>query len=160
MKEKYYLAYGSNLNIKELLERCPSAEIVGVTVLRGYSLAFKGNADNYSYLTIEPQETGVVPVGIFMISSEDEESLDRYEGYPSLYGKQYFTIELNGQKVEALIYVMNSEFSYHLPSHEYFVSCLRGYCDFHFDLHILRNAFSNTEVNLERKRQKNNTFDN
>ena len=49
---KYYLAYGSNLNIRQMQMRCPGAKPVGTMVLEDYELLFKGSKTG-SYLTIE-----------------------------------------------------------------------------------------------------------
>jgi gamma-glutamylcyclotransferase (GGCT)/AIG2-like uncharacterized protein YtfP len=143
--KKYYLAYGSNLNL--LRNRCPYIEYVGATVLDGYALAFRGSCDNYAYLTIEPQKDGIVPVGIFKISREEEQALDYYEGFPLLYGKVYMPITIAGEDIEALIYVMNRRYSYHIPSQDYFVECLRGYMHFKFDLTLLSEAFRRSSDN-------------
>ena len=44
MKEKrYYIAYGSNLNVGQMRMRCPSARIIGTSVLKDYELLFKGS---------------------------------------------------------------------------------------------------------------------
>ena len=50
--KKYYLAYGSNLNIPQMQYRCPEARIVGTAVIEGYRLLFNGSKTG-SYLTIE-----------------------------------------------------------------------------------------------------------
>ena len=53
MKEKrYYIAYGSNLNVPQMRMRCPHATILGTSNLKGWELLFKGSKTG-SYLTIE-----------------------------------------------------------------------------------------------------------
>ena len=39
---KYYLAYGSNLNTRQMAHRCPTAVVVGTAVIKDYRLKFKG----------------------------------------------------------------------------------------------------------------------
>jgi len=51
--KKYYLAYGSNLNLTQMKHRCPKAKPIGTINLNGYRLVYKGSAEGYSYLTIE-----------------------------------------------------------------------------------------------------------
>ena len=51
-KKRYYIAYGSNLNLEQMKMRCPTAEVVGVSELKGYKLVFKGALTN-AYATIE-----------------------------------------------------------------------------------------------------------
>ena len=55
MKTRYYIAYGSNLNVEQMKRRCPSARIVGTSEIQNYELLFKGSKTGY-YLTIEPKE--------------------------------------------------------------------------------------------------------
>ena len=52
--KKFYLAYGSNLNVKQMQFRCPDARIVGTAEIPNYQLLFKGSKTG-SYLTIEPK---------------------------------------------------------------------------------------------------------
>ena len=87
MEKRYYIAYGSNLNIPQMRMRCPGARIIGTSVIEGYRLLFKGSRTG-SYLTIEPQEGASVPVAAWAVTEEDEAVLDRYEGFPAFYYKK------------------------------------------------------------------------
>ena len=49
MEKRYYIAYGSNLNIPQMRMRCPGARIIGTSVVEGYRLLFKGSRTG-SYL--------------------------------------------------------------------------------------------------------------
>lgn len=151
MFRKYYLAYGSNLNLDEMQFRCPSATPIGTTILYNHHLVFKGSAEGYSYLTIEKSEGSYVPLGIFSISIFDEKKLDIYEGYQELYHKNYITININGRKIDALIYIMNKEFTYHLPSKRYIETCLEGYRNFGFNPNLIKEALINTKINNKGK---------
>ena len=71
------------------------------TGLQGYELEFRGVA------TIVPNEKSEVPVLIWEIDGRDEHSLDRYEGFPNLYRKELFDINVNGEKKECMAYLMN-----------------------------------------------------
>ena len=46
-KKRYYLAYGSNLNRKQMEMRCPGAKVVGTALLEGYELLFKGSKTGF-----------------------------------------------------------------------------------------------------------------
>lgn len=83
MPKKYYIAYGSNLNVRQMKQRCPSARIIGTANLDGWQLLFKGSQTG-SYLTIEKKKGSTVPVAVWEITAEDEKALDRYEGYRRL----------------------------------------------------------------------------
>lgn len=144
----YYFAYGSNLNLKLMLERCPSARIVGTAELRDFALVFKGDAEGLGYLTIEEEAGSVVPIGIYEIAKEDINALDTYEGYPYLYDKIKVEVRFQNQDVIGNVYVMNSLMNYHLPSVSYFVTCIKGYQHFNFDFVYLRDAFKRTEKRI------------
>ena len=79
--KKFYLAYGSNLNVKQMQFRCPDARIVGTAEIPNYQLLFKGSKTG-SYLTIEPKQGCIVPAAVWSVSERDELALDRYEGIP------------------------------------------------------------------------------
>ena len=143
--KKFYLAYGSNLNLEKMKIRCNKATPIGTIILNNYRLAYKGSEDDYAYLTIEKCENSTVPLGIFAITSRDEKALDKYEGYPGFYYKEYIPIQVNGKIKEAMIYIMNDEYDYHLPSDSYIKTCEKGYDDFGFNKEILREALEYTK---------------
>ena len=102
--EKFYLAYGSNLNLRDMSYRCKNDIPISSTVLTNYILAYKGASDGCVYLTIEPsKDDSIVPVWIFNISFFDEFVLNKYEGYPKLYYKEYLSINTE-EKKRPLIY--------------------------------------------------------
>ena len=114
MKKRYYIAYGSNLNIRQMLMRCPDARVAGTSVIEDYQLLFKGSKTG-SYLTIEPKEGSSVPVAVWSVSETDELALDRYEGYPSFYYKKELQIPITGIRTgkvrvrKAFVYIMHEE---------------------------------------------------
>ncbi len=148
--KKYYLAYGSNLNKEEMKSRCPFAIPVGTSAIQNYRLAFRG-IKNISYLTIEPCEGSLVPVGIYEITPMDEANLDYYEGYPGLYDKQLVKVQFNNKEIEALVYIMANKYSYNLPTTMYISRCLQGYKDFYFSSRFLYNALEFTSDNIPKK---------
>ncbi len=96
MKEKrYYIAYGSNLNVRQMRMRCPNATILGTANLTGWELLFKGSKTG-SYLTIEECENGTIPVVIWEVTESDEAALDRYEGFPTFYYKKNIKLQVQG----------------------------------------------------------------
>ena len=131
--KRFYLAYGSNLNLRDMSYRCRKAIPIGSTVLMNYRLVYKGSADGYAYLTIEPSKDSLVPVGIFNISFFDELRLNKYEGYPELYYKEHFPINIGNKEAKALIYIMKDNFDYHLPNDKYIDTCMMGYDYFGFE---------------------------
>lgn len=93
--KRLYIAYGSNLNVRQMKTRCPNAKILGTAKLKGWELLFKGSK-SCSYLTIEKKENGIVPVVIWEVSESDEKALDRYEGYPTFYYKKDIEAQYKG----------------------------------------------------------------
>lgn len=138
--KKYYLAYGSNLNLNQMKRRCPNAKKVGTFLLKGYELEFR------YYLTIKESPNSEVPLGIFEIDDKDEIALDRYEGYPTHYRKEYLEVELNGKPIKALVYIMNEEIrGVMVPDTFYLRVCLEGYKDFGFNTSYLFKAYKEAE---------------
>jgi len=154
--KRYYLAYGSNLNVQQMRYRCPSARLIGTAILEDYELLFKGSKTG-SYLTVEPKKGSHVPLGVWEVSEADELNLDRYEGYPHFYYKKEMKIDIKGcvsgivRKRDAFIYIMHEERSIGVPTSMYFRVCCQGYDDFGFDLKYLVEAYEKcfVEVNDE-----------
>lgn len=151
--KKYYIAYGSNLNIRQMSYRCPGATIVGTGFIKDYQLLFKGSKTG-SYLTIEKKKGKVVPVVVWKVNEEDERSLDRYEGYPSFYYKQEMEIDIKGIKSKkpyhkkAFVYIMHEDRQLGLPYREYIRVCLEGYTAFGFSPRYLEEAI---KISMEAK---------
>ena len=144
MKRKYYIAYGSNLNVEQMLRRCPDAIKIGTDVIENYRLLFRSNS-RAGVATIEPCEGECVPVGVWAVSDSDEVNLDRYEGWPWLYEKQVFSVKVKGRKVRALAYIMTPGHRIAPPSTYYLNTIIEGYADFGFDTGPLLEAAENAE---------------
>lgn len=142
--KKYYLAYGSNLNVQQMKHRCPDAKPVGTAWIKDYQLLFKGSKTG-SYLTIEKAEKSKVPVAVWEVSESDERRLDLYEGYPNFYYKKEMEVTVNCRKIKAFVYIMHEERPLGIPSSHYVRTCVQGYRDFGFHLKHLRLAFDLSE---------------
>ncbi len=149
---KQYIAYGSNLNVEQMKFRCPTATITGTSEIQDYELVFRGSKTG-SYLTIEPKEGSVVPVVIWDVKPADEKALDRYEGYPSFYGKEDMTVLVNGEEMTAMVYTMPTHHQLGLPSQTYVDTVAEGYKTAGFDLNILENSIQSTAQKMELEEQ-------
>ena len=155
--KRFYLAYGSNLNIQQMQSRCPDAKIVGTAEIKGYELLFKGSKTG-SYLTIEKAEKSKVPVAVWEVSEADEHSLDAYEGYPNFYYKTEMKLPVklheNGKTklITAFVYIMHEERPLGIPSSHYVRTCIQGYRDFGFHLKHLRLAFDISERSVRNEK--------
>lgn len=142
---RYYLAYGSNLNVRQMRFRCPTALVVGKGVIKDYRLLFKGSKTG-SYLTIEKAKGYEVPVAVWKVDEACEKSLDRYEGYPSFYYKKEIEIDFKSIKKglprhsKAFVYIMHEERELGIPSRGYVEVCLEGYRTFGFNPILIEEA--------------------
>jgi hypothetical protein len=153
--ERYYLAYGSNLNVLQMEHRCPGSEIVGKSFIEGYHLLYKGSGTGF-YLTIEKMKGRMVPVAVWKITKEDEKRLDSYEGFPFFYYKKGFTLDV--KTVDGVIsglpcfaYIMHETRSAGIPTVRYTQICEQGYRDFGFDPMFLKKAYSDTFREIRRR---------
>lgn len=143
MDKRLYIAYGSNLNIGQMANRCPTAKVVGASEMKDWRLLFRG-AHAGTVATVEPYKGGSVPVLVWELAPADEAALDRYEGWPFLYRKETVKVKLDGKTVKAMVYVMNEGRPLGQPSCYYYTTILEGYKDAGFDLDILRKATSDS----------------
>lgn len=150
MKTKLYLAYGSNLNIAQMVMRCPDAEFFGTAEIKDYELLFKGSKTG-AYLTIERRKGSSVPVGVWKVTERDIRALDRYEGYPTFYYKKAFKRQIrgvNGENLgirECFAYIMHEDRTIGMPTKGYIDTCKQGYEDFGFNEEILMEAINRSK---------------
>ena len=130
---RFYLAYGLNLYMAGMRQRCPHARPAGIRLMADAKLVFRGVAD------IEYHPGGMVPCGLWEISASDEAALDRYEGVAGgLYDKYDIKI---GRNRTALVYFMNDRGRF--PPSEYYADVIRdGYRDFGLDESYLDAAIA------------------
>ncbi len=141
---KLYVAYGSNLNMEQMRIRCPDAQFVGVGTLKGYELQFKGSLHG-AYATIEPKKGSSVPVCVWKIQQSDEEQLDICEGYHkddySYYDKERISVKMNnGKTVSGMVYVMDKQKDFGIPSKHYYDTVRQGYLECGLDTTVLDKA--------------------
>ena len=121
-----YFAYGSNLNITQMQDRCPDAVKLQPFTLENYQLVFRYYAD------IIPVAGQSVTGGLWEISKADEKYLDLYEGYPTLYEKYH---------VAGIMFYRMCEPgpAFAPPSSGYLNDLLQGMNDFGLSLEDLNN---------------------
>lgn len=136
-KQNLYLAYGSNMNSRDMNRRCPDAKLIGRTCLNGYKLEFR------FYANIVPELNGKVPAVLWAITKSHEAVLDEYEEIKKgIYKKEKINIHLNGQK-NVLVYTMNQDLSpIQPPEQAYYRVIEEAYREHGFDLSILLQACS------------------
>jgi len=151
--KKVYLAYGSNLNLEQMGERCPDAAVIGTTILHDYQLLFRGGRHS-GVATIEMKRGSSVPVLLWQITEKCEKALDRYEGHPHLYRKKRLLVNLDGDELVAMAYVMNEGPPLAMPDAYYYSTILDGYNDCGFDEGILKQAVMHTKSLQDAQKHK------
>ena len=122
----YYFAYGSNLNRKQMLERCPDSKPKFVATLPNYNLIFAGWSRKWrgGVATIKRFGGEKVLGGIYDVSEQCLRQLDRYEeGYDRL--KVTVFTELD-EPIEAITYIKSGQLEETQPSKEYLAIIQQG----------------------------------
>lgn len=116
-----YFAYGANLNLDGMNNRCPGNKPLCRGVLKGYRFMFKSVAD------IEEAANHSVHGALYQITKEHLRSLDRFEGYPGLYiRKTVPVITEDGREVQAVVYQMTNRNHCARPYQGYLHTILTG----------------------------------
>ena len=79
---------------------------------------------------------------LWKIDRGNERALDRYEGYPRLYGKHWEEVAFEGEMVSAMVYRMNPGYAYGIPADDYADTIWEGYEEAGFPTQILENAIN------------------
>ena len=135
-----YFAYGANLNHASMAWRCPEARPVGRAYLEDWELTFSGVA------SIRPAAGRRVPGALWEITERCEQSLDRFEGWPTLYRKQW--VWVNGRR--AMVYVMTYD-DPEPPGGSYLETIREGYRDWHLNSDELCQAIVRTQARRVRR---------
>ena len=100
---RFYFAYGSNMNPERIRERIPTARTVGPAFILGWRLKERLYAD------IERSAGGRVDGVLYLLSQIEIFRLDEYEGYPRTYGCVGLDAIIDPEhKVSAFTYVLTN----------------------------------------------------
>ena len=130
LRKMYYFAYGSNLNKRQMKERCPEAKPLFTATLHHYKLVFLGWSRKWrgGVASIMPFRGEKVVGGIYEVSEACLKRLDNFEG-PS-YRRQNIKVNTElGDLVETVTYVKIRELEEGKPSPEYLSLIQQGYRD-------------------------------
>ena len=141
---KLYFAYGSNLNHEQIQIRCRDSKYIKNIFLEGYKLSFCAVSRSYGVANIVKKTGSKVPGGLWKISESDEKELDIYEGYPTLYTKDYF--KLNNERV--LFYIIKRNYVFKRPAREYVDIIHQGYKDCDLDNEYLKRRLAHYSIEL------------
>lgn len=97
-----YFAYGSNMVLEAMRERCPSARALEPAVLPDW----RYRINNRGFATVVPEAGSVVHGLLWEIDAEAEVALDLYEALDEgLYRKTHLTVHRAGRPVTAMVYL-------------------------------------------------------
>lgn len=147
----YYFGYGSNLNVKQMNKRCSLAIPYKKARMPNYKLKF-----NQGVLDVVKAEGREVIGGIYIIPKADIENLDRYEGYPYLYGRS--RIRFKKEKLRAIIYYMKKDGKRrsinNKPTRYYYNTVKQGFKDWGIDTKFLETALQETYIKELKNRKE------
>ncbi len=126
-----YFAYGSNMDARQMAQRCPGARRVGVATLRDHRVAYVGHSARWggAVATVVPSPGDRIEGVLWAVDEGHVAALDRYEGHPTCYRRQLVRVTAGGRTSRALTYVhgLASETAWTgSPSPAYLDRILRG----------------------------------
>lgn len=142
---KYYVAYGSNLNLAQMASRCPYARVYGSGHINNWELIYRGVQGN-SHATIRRKKGSSVPVLVWEIEDSDEKRLDAYEGYPRYYVKQNIMVNVGGSRKKCMVYIMDPSRKPGRPSPYYMEVIRQGYIDNGLDLDYFDDSLARNMI--------------
>ena len=128
----YYFAYGSNLNKRQMRERCPDSKPVFIATLPNYKLVFVGWSRQWrgGVISIKPLRGERVRGAIYEVSEQCVQRLDKSEGHPTDYARQKVIVfNEDSEPIEAITYIKAGQFEETQPSKEYLAVIQQGYRD-------------------------------
>lgn len=127
-----YFAYGSNLSIAQMRQRCPDAKRRTSARLPNYKLVFTGRSrsQNGGTATIQLHKGEHVLGGVYEIDAKCLRELDRYEGYPTVYDRMNVIVFSDlGDAIEAVAYYKKDRAPEEAPAPQYLSAIRKGYED-------------------------------
>ena len=124
-----YFAYGSNLNRKQMLERCPDSKPRFIATLPNYKLVFVGWSRQWrgGVASIRPFRGEKVPGAIYDIPEQCLPRLDKYEpGYDKF---KVTVFNEDGEAIQAVTYIKAGQSEETRPSSGYLSVIQQGYKD-------------------------------
>ncbi len=128
----YYFAYGSNLNQKQMLQRCADSQPKFRATLPNYKLVFVGWSRGWrgGVASIRHFRDEKVLGANYEVSESDLRRLDSYEGYPGSYDRLNVTLfSEDGEPIPAITYIKAGQSEETRPSPGYLAVIQQGYKD-------------------------------
>lgn len=125
----YYFAYGSNLNLKQMKERCPDSKPLFTATLPNYKLVFTGwsRATRGGRANIRNNRGTRVPGAVYEVSDLCLQRLDKLE---SPYTRLKVTVfDEDSEPIEAVAYIDTRREEEAGPGEAYLAIVRQGYKD-------------------------------
>jgi gamma-glutamylcyclotransferase (GGCT)/AIG2-like uncharacterized protein YtfP len=128
----FYFAYGSNLSHKQMIQRCPSSKPRFKATLPNYKLIFAGWSREWhgGVASIKRFAGSKVAGAVYEISERDLRSLDKYEGYPTVYDRlNVLVMTEDSDPIKVITYIKREQSEESQPSPDYLAVIKLGYKD-------------------------------
>jgi len=125
----YYFAYGSNLNKKQMRERCPESKPLFTAALPNYKLVFTGWVRQWhgGVAGIRSMRGAKAHGAVYEVTERCLKQLDKYEN-----GYQRFNVTVfseDSEPVAAVTYIKTGQLDDSAPSKEYLAVIQQGLKD-------------------------------
>lgn len=102
MSETIHFAYGSNLDPRQMAQRCPGAQAQGAAILAGWRFLI----NERGFATIVKDPAAKVHGHIWRLAPGDEAALDEYESVDEdNYRKEVLKVRQECGSVDSLVYI-------------------------------------------------------
>lgn len=136
-----YFAYGSNLNLNQMYQRCGGSIGITQAILHDYKLVYRRGV-----ATVEPSVGDKVYGALYLISDTDLDALDVYEGTPTFYYREDVVIETKSSGLQtAMTYIMHQHYMKLPPSEFYYGTIEEGYKDWELPVEHLAGTLLQEE---------------
>ena len=141
-----YFAYGSNISMRQMKQRCPQAKPMFKATLYNARMEFRKFAD----VVCEKKKRSFVKGVVYEVTKDDIKALDIYEGYPKFYKKVKCIVEGPCNKFyEAFMYKMQPGVrELELPPKSYMDIISEGYYEWNMPTTSLSKAWEYTAIKL------------
>lgn len=122
MTYQNYFAYGSNMDCKQMAERCPGTWLVGPGLLRGYRFLINSRG----VATVVQDEEAITWGVVWKITEADRKTLDEKEGVRfGTYSPKHVQIELSDSQICSCLIYLASNNSPGKPRNNYLERIIR-----------------------------------
>jgi gamma-glutamylcyclotransferase (GGCT)/AIG2-like uncharacterized protein YtfP len=133
-----YFAFGSNMSLKQMQERCPNSKKIDIGMLENYRLIFPRHSTkrNCGVASIAPCEGEVIWGIIYELDNEDLTKLDAAEGFnplraPEKNNYNRISVQIKTQypqseKIDCLTYLAVPQQGDFFPNTQYIHTILEG----------------------------------